>query len=461
MRRTHWVVVVSLLLAVAACSSKASSSSSAKTTGAPAASTSTTAGVPQATEPLGTGVTPTSIKVGISLVDFTCIEQFVDQIRENQQQIYQVFIDNVNANGGIDGRQIVPVYHSYCPIGSAPVLTLCTQFTEDDKVFAVFGTFVDFSGDAQTCLAKDHNTILMTFQLSQAIMNQSPPGLIILPGSTPERVDAVLFSLLAQQHTLDGHKVGVLGEQTSQSIVNGKVLPGLQKLGVPTGSTAILNITGSDTSAAQAQLDSFIEKWKTEHVDTVFLSGTDVSSQQFVEKLRAQMPNVMLLTDIDSTVIQGYGQQEVTAGRHPNPYQGIITAAGPTSPEYDQSANWAYCSGIYQKATGQAPPNAEAVVPGPNGKTLDTYGAINDACQLVTMFHDIAAKVGANLNVANWVTTVNNFGPIRNVGGGPYASLHAGKYDVDDSFHLLEFDSTIPPRGQYKPITPLQDVPTT
>ena len=106
------------------------------------------------------------------------------------------------------------------------------------------------------------------------------------------------------------------------------------------------------------------------------------------------------------------------------------------------------------------PPNAEAVVPGPNGKTLDTYGAINDACQLVTMFHDIATRVGPNLNVANWVSTVNAFGPIRNVGGGPYASLHTGKYDVDDSFRLVQYSPTIGPRGSYQPITPLEDVPT-
>ena len=119
------------------------------------------------------------------------------------------------------------------------MLTLCTSLTEDDKVFAVFGTFVDFTGDAQTCLAKNHNTVLMTFQLSQAIMNQSPPGLIILPGVTPERVDSVLFSLLQAQHTLDGHKVGVLGEQDSQSVVTGSVVPDLQKLGVAMGSTAI------------------------------------------------------------------------------------------------------------------------------------------------------------------------------------------------------------------------------
>jgi len=407
---------------------------------------------------LGTGVTPTTIKIGVSLVDFTCIQQFVSQIRQNQQQIYQDFINGVNQHGGVDGKQLVPVYHTFCPIGSTGALTECTQFTEDDHVFAVIGTFVDFSGDAQTCLAKQHNTPLMTFQLSQTIMNQSPPGMIVLPGFNPERVDGVVMSLLNKQGTLNGKKVAILGEQDTQSTIQTAVVPALQKYNVQTGSTAILNITGTDTSAAQEQLDSFIERWKTEHVDAVFVSGTQVLANQFISKVRSQMPNVILVTDTDSTVTASYGKQEVKAGVKPNHYEGLITASGPTAREYDQSDNWKYCANIYQQQTGQVAPNAEAIIPGPNGKTIDTYGVINDSCQLVTMFHDIAVKAGPELNVANWLNAVNTYGPIVNRGGGPYASLHTGKYDVDDSFRLEEFDSSIPPQGDWNPITPLQDI---
>ena len=152
------------------------------------------------------GVTAKTIKVGISLVDFTCIQQFVNQIRVNQNQGYDDFIKYVNDHGGVAGRKVVPDYQYFCPIQNAQALALCTKFTEDDHVFAVMGNFVDFSGDAQTCLAKDHNTVLITFQLSQAIMSQSPPGLIILPGPTPERVDTVVLNLMQKQHTLKGQE---------------------------------------------------------------------------------------------------------------------------------------------------------------------------------------------------------------------------------------------------------------
>jgi len=85
---------------------------------------------------------------------FTCIQQFVNQIRVNQNDNYNDFIKYVNDHGGVAGRTIVPT-PVLLPHPERPALALCTKFTEDDHVFAVMGNFVDFSGDAQTCLAKD------------------------------------------------------------------------------------------------------------------------------------------------------------------------------------------------------------------------------------------------------------------------------------------------------------------
>ena len=195
--------------------------------------------------------------------------------------------------------------------------------------------------------------MLLTFNLSQAVINQSPPGLIVFPGTTPERTDAVLISLLKSQHTLKGKKIAVLGELVSQPVVDNSVIPKLKSLGVPMGSTAILDVTGADTSAAQTQLDSFIERWKSENVNALYVSGTQVGSQQFIEKIRQQMPGVMLITDDQASDVLGYGQQERQEGRHPNPYEGIISAGGPTSREYDASPNWQYCANIYKSETGQ------------------------------------------------------------------------------------------------------------
>jgi ABC-type branched-subunit amino acid transport system substrate-binding protein len=403
------------------------------------------------------GVTPNQIKIGIALVDFNCVKDFVDSVREHEDQVYQAFIDGINAKGGIAGRKIKAVYDTYCPLGSAAPLAVCTKLTDDDKVFAVIGTFVDFSGDAQTCVAKQHKRVLMTFDLTQAIIDKSPHGLMIYPGATNERTVKVLLQLLKKNHTLVGKKVAVLGGSAEASTVNQTIVPGLKKLGVKLGSTATLSINGTaDTTAAQAQLDSFIEKWKGQHVNSIFLSGDEVSSKDFVTKIRSAMPNVQLM--VDNTDARGPARDEVQAHIKPNPYEGILSAGGPTAAEYAKSANWKYCKAIYEKYTGKVAPGPTQIVKGPGGKTLDTYGAINDACQILTMFHDIGTKAGKNLDNASWIKTVNSYGPITNRGSGLYSSLHSGKYDVSDDFRLEAFDSSIPTGGDWRAITPVQNI---
>jgi hypothetical protein len=103
-------------------------------------------------------------------------------------------------------------------------------------------------------------------------------------------------------------------------------------------------------------------------------------------------------------------------------------------------------------------PKSSTVIKGPGGKTIDTYGTISDACQAMSMFHDIAAKAGKTLNNATWVKAVDHYGPITNRGSGQFSSLHKGKYDAQDDFLLQKFVSSIKPDGDWKPITPVENI---
>jgi ABC-type branched-subunit amino acid transport system substrate-binding protein len=440
-------------IALSACGSGTSTAKSSTT------STPTTVVNAPQDKTLGNGVTASTIKLGVALVNFAPIEQFTDLIRTDaeQKQIYQLYIDNINAHGGIDGRKIVPYYLYYSPLGTAGILSVCTSFTQDDNVFAVVGTFVDFSGDAQTCIAKQEMRVLMTFNLTQAIIDKSPAGLIVTPGDLPERSASILIQLLQNQKTLAGKTVAVLGDTTESTVVNDTIVPTLKKAGVHMGTTAVLDIgTSGDFTAAEAQLSSFIERWKEEHVNAMFFSGDLAIDKPFVEQVKKTFPKMLFMAD--NTDVLSQAQQVQQAGIKPNPYEGILTAGGLTAKEYDASANWKYCAGIYQAATGKPAPDAEHTIKLPNGKINDINGNINDACQVMTMFHDIAAKVGQYLNDPNWISTVNNFGPIENRGSGPYSSLHTGKYSADDNWRLQQYDSSLGNTGLWNPVTPLENI---
>jgi len=436
------------IVLVAACGSSSKKSSSSSNT------TATTAAKNQT---LGQGVTDTDVKLGVSLIDFSCIRQFTDNIRENQDKNYKIYIDAVNAAGGVAGRKIVPVFHQFCPINQQQVATGCTQFAEDDKVFAIVGNVYDTSGSVQVCLAKQHKIPIMSFQLSKAIEDKAPGGLMIYPGNNPERFDAVIVKLLKDQNTLQGKKVAILGGSANVKSIKSALEPAVKSLGVPTGTTQILNVgTTGDTTAAQTQLDSAIDTWKGEGTNAIFVTGTEVASKQFIEKIRKAMPNVMLITDIGD--VRTFGREEKAAGMNPNPYEGILSATGPTSQEYQVGDNWKYCQDIYQKATGKLPPQPTQVIKFPDGKINDDYGSIDDACQLISLFKQIGDRIGKPLNSENWQNAVNSYGPITDRGGGQFASLTQGKYDTNDTFRLVAFDSSIDD-GEWKPLSELQNLP--
>ena len=380
-------------------------------------------------------------------------------IRLYQPEIYEAFIKDINEHGGVAGRKLVPVFKKYIPVGSTATLTACTAFADDDNVFAVTGTFYDPSGESQLCVTKQKKRVLLTFDVDKSMLDKAPPGLLITPASTPQRAVKVLVELLDKRHVRRQEGRGTRSGQVVGDREDDSIVPDLKAAGVDLGSTGLLNIQDQDTSQPEMQLDSFIEKWKQEGVEIVFLSSYEATSLRFVQKLRKAMPDVQLLAD--NTQILGYAQGAKRAGITPNPYEGVEAASGPLHSEYEKSDNWKYCKDIYKRQTGKTAPGPDTVIPykGDPKKTIDTYGVINDACQLLTMFDDIATKVGPWLNNQNWVNTVNNFGHIENRGTGPYSSLGTGKYDADDNFHLVQIDSSLPPDGNFKAITKLQDVP--
>src|SRR4051812_16691117 len=79
------------------------------------------------------GVTKDEIKVGIPLVDFEAIKDFVAYDSGAPEAIRRVFVNKKKKTGGRGGRKLGRVKKKSPPIpgGKPDPLSLCTSFTED------------------------------------------------------------------------------------------------------------------------------------------------------------------------------------------------------------------------------------------------------------------------------------------------------------------------------------------
>jgi ABC-type branched-subunit amino acid transport system substrate-binding protein len=404
------------------------------------------------------GVTKDAIKVGIAIIDYDSISSYLDYNHGPQQQVAQAFVDYINKNGGVLGRKIVPVYKEYPPIpGREPdPLSLCTSWAEDDKVFAVLGVFIDFTGQGMLCLSREHHVVHIGHELQQQWIDEAPGGLMLTSDSTKEGSGEVLVNLLTQSGKLKGRKVGALVTKNGEPAVKDVVEPALKANKVSVAPRSVITVTGPYNEVTRAQLDAFIEKWKGEDVDTIFLSGLDASTKSIVSQIKAAMPKVLLVTDADATLEQA--RDQVAAGVEPNPYEGLLSTTGLT-----QSERWAkkspllqQCVDIYEKASGTTVLGPEDVEVTNDGKKIETNVAVTDFCGELFMFRTIAEKVGPKLTVKNWQKTVDSFGSIDLV-PTPIASLCKGKYAATDAYRLVSFDSSLGSSGDWKKVTPIRD----
>ena len=166
------------------------------------------------------------------------------------------------------------------------------------------------------------------------------------------------------------------------------------------------------------------------------------------------MPDVLLLAD-GAESAQGGAQDETASGVKPNPYDGLLTATGPSDHDTWESAQEQACVKTYETGGGQPVIGPDQLQPGPDGQVALVWQAVHDFCDELGMFRQIATKAGPDLTNTTWAQAAGDFGEIRLV--TPFASIHAAKYDADDAFRLAAFDETLGNKGDFKPLTPIQD----
>ena len=216
----------------------------------------------------GQGVTPTSIKLGITYLDTAAIKSIVNIDPGNYQVAYTALIHQINAKGGINGRKIVPVFEPIDPIGTSPAATACTALTGDDKVFSVIGFF---QAADTACYVETHDTPIVGATLSNAEAAQAKApwfnNIISDNDLIPKEMEA-----FKQEGVFAKKKVAVVGDSSDKAEMN-LVLPELKRLKVNVVQTAVNSVPDNDQAATNSEYATIALKFREAGANVVIAVG--------------------------------------------------------------------------------------------------------------------------------------------------------------------------------------------
>jgi ABC-type branched-subunit amino acid transport system substrate-binding protein len=296
------------------------------------------------------GITRDAIKLGVLIPQDQSGEggSFSDVIGSPKQQ-WGAYIAELNANGGILGRKIEPVYREYDGLDLDAQRAACVFLTEQAKVFAIVNSG-GFYGDPILCVTQQHKTPFIG-QAGEALdYYQKSNGLYFSTTPNKDRVLRNMVAVAARDGVFKGKTVGILSREGIDAIpVDRSLKPALKAAGISLKYEARLS---SDESAAQSQIPIEVQQMKSEGVDFIMLTTGLIAANVFVQQADSQRYYPQYMT---SDFASG-GADVYTIGM-PASFQGAITytalRTGEARAGMPEPARDAQCRSIFEKRTNK------------------------------------------------------------------------------------------------------------
>ena|SRR5436190_8098893 len=340
---------------------------------------------PDATGP-APGVTDDTIKVGVTYVDVESLKASgLNFDLGDHKAVYNALFDDINANGGINGRKIEPVFAPINPTQVSPAEEACVKLTEDDDVFVITGFFLN---DAVVCPIATHETAVVGGGMSPDRLEQATaPWLTWLPDTSAA---AGAITTLQEKGELDG-KVAVFSNARDQETLDTYVTPTLDDLGVDVVETGVATTAADDPAALQAEVQTIGEKFESSGADTVVLVGA--SGQDWPTAMSSNTSYRPKLIFLDPTAVKSFASNAATTDT--SILEGAL-AVGPYGPDQArfEEQSMQDCVQILTDAGLETPSPKEAG----NDPSIRPFEAAFQACPDVVLLKAWLEAAGDNLN---------------------------------------------------------------
>ncbi|MGA3149715.1 MAG: ABC transporter substrate-binding protein [Acidimicrobiales bacterium] len=430
-------VVAAVVVGAAAC---ATSSPSTATT---ATSTGPSTGGPSPVSSASTssrGVTEHSINVVFPLVALNSLagqEGFAEDAEFGEQaKAINLFVNQINDGGGINGRKINAILTSFDPTNETQMRALCKTWTEGSPAaFAVLDGLGDWTGDDQLCITQEgHTPFLGAWSTVTNWTNEGSPYLWWTGPDQATVLQAVVNWGLSA-HLLGGTtKVGIIaGDRASdQNALDDYLLPDLRNAGV-TPVVKTINANPDDTATTDAEAPLVIQQLRSAGITSIIpLMPFNVFFPVLQAETSQQWYPKLLLSDYEGSIESSLGLLPVPYAKALDGQEGVTTETlgGIDSPRpqsqggYDPAVR--KCWNVWHKAYPQVPP-------GNMNDLIEEQGPIVGWCQVIALFATAAKNAGADLNRRTFVTamskitnfpgtwsTVLSYGPNKRYGPTEY-----------------------------------------
>jgi hypothetical protein len=185
------------------------------------------------------------------------------------QTMFELAVERVNEDGGINGRPIELFVETPIPIPSAMDVA-CVALTEDHQVFAVVGVFLN---DSALCYSELHDTILINaLVIDEEQLERSTAPLLSVTGLDSRMVDRSIDALLASGDLTPGMRLALHGVFSDRPL-HEQYQDALAARGIDVVTSTIGTDLGDDPAALRAETLLFAERWRSEDVDAVMASS--------------------------------------------------------------------------------------------------------------------------------------------------------------------------------------------
>jgi hypothetical protein len=411
------VAAVALCLTgLTACATKSKTDSTSTSSASTSGSSTTNTAV---TGPLGQGVSADAIKVGVAYVDFSALKGVMNIDQGDFKTAYKAVIDQVNADGGINGRKLEASFAPINPLGNASADAACTKFAQDDRVFVTIGFFY---GQTPACYLITHGVNMIGQPATGADLSADQQKQFKATWfsyrSTPAHSVTAVVDAFKSANAFEGERVAVVSEGLDGSTASSYVSE-LKAAGVDVVDDASQSSSPTDLNAYYKEYKLIAQQFKSKGATAVFTVGAGASGgwPKYLQASKSTYLPRLLAADYS-----GVQSWQPTAGADANKILKDSVAVAPYLSDIDAWKDPAFqkCVGVINAAnpsTKVFEPTAENLY-----KQPAPWASAEQACANVDLLRQILKAAGPTVNNDTFKTageSLKNITVIGSATAGP------------------------------------------